>query len=500
MKQPKNQKNPKQAVKPVEEKRKWDIEEWLQKLRWPVFLFFVLALVGGVSNHESWGDEAQGWLLVQDLGLAELIKTLPSEGHPPLWYLILFPFAKMGLPYVTVKWIAAAISVAAVYLLLFRTQMSTLLKIVIPFSYYFFYEYSLFGRSYILGAFFVIAIISLYPRRFDKPLLYALCIVGLFNTHMLYYSFGMSLLGLYVVELLQYKKLSRDTGIAIAVMAIGSLYLVPYFAANDVVNYLGETTSKGMDGIVLLLTGLVPMSGYIYGGLVMLGVLALLLVPRTKALGLLLGGLAGIFYIMTARYSDIQPRHTGIIVCIILGAFAISGFYKDDKWNLPVPDFAKWGPLLLALMFAGQVPQAYFSYMHDAEAVYSGSKDAADFIKEQGLEDKEIVVYHYWAALPILPYLQKDTRFYDIKCNRSTRHYIFDSCYTSKVEFDGADAIYNTKEKFKDRLEDVILVLNFRINLQAAPFLEQIYISPEVAIHTQETYCIYKFNEKAKEM
>ena len=50
--------------------------------------------------HEPWFDEAQAWAIARSGSLKEILFEIPHyEGHPPLWHLILVPFAKLGAPY-----------------------------------------------------------------------------------------------------------------------------------------------------------------------------------------------------------------------------------------------------------------------------------------------------------------------------------------------------------------------------------------------------------------
>ena len=50
--------------------------------------------------HEPWFDEAQSWAIARSGTIKEILFEIPHyEGHPPLWHLILVPFAKLGAPY-----------------------------------------------------------------------------------------------------------------------------------------------------------------------------------------------------------------------------------------------------------------------------------------------------------------------------------------------------------------------------------------------------------------
>lgn len=134
--------------------------------------------------HEPWFDEAQAWLIARDGTLYDIFFTIPHyEGHPPLWYLILYPFANLGAPYeLSLKIISIAIASAAMFLLIFKSPFPRIIRIVLPFTYFFFYQYAVIARPYglMILAFFLIALA--YPRREKKPVRFALSVAFLSAT------------------------------------------------------------------------------------------------------------------------------------------------------------------------------------------------------------------------------------------------------------------------------------------------------------------------------
>ena len=95
------------------------------------------------KNHEPWFDEAQVWEIAKGASLKELLLIIPHyEGHTPLWSLILAVPAKLGVPFeIGLKTIGACISISSAYVILFRTKLPLVAKCLIPFSYFFFYQY-----------------------------------------------------------------------------------------------------------------------------------------------------------------------------------------------------------------------------------------------------------------------------------------------------------------------------------------------------------------------
>src|SRR5687768_1864769 len=57
------------------------------------------AIIFAVSlKHENWSDEADAWLVARDASFLDLYHLTPEMGTPALWYLLLMPLAKSGMP------------------------------------------------------------------------------------------------------------------------------------------------------------------------------------------------------------------------------------------------------------------------------------------------------------------------------------------------------------------------------------------------------------------
>ena len=62
-----------------------------------ILILYASAVLVIMYFHEPWFDEAQAWLIAQDASLVELLTSITHyEGHPPIWFLALMPFAKLA--------------------------------------------------------------------------------------------------------------------------------------------------------------------------------------------------------------------------------------------------------------------------------------------------------------------------------------------------------------------------------------------------------------------
>jgi hypothetical protein len=139
------------------------IATWLS---WALLGAYAVMIAVGVARHEPWFDEAQAWLLARDAGVVELFtRLLRYEGSPGLWHLLLMVPAKLGLPYVTIQVVAAALALAGAALVAFRSPFPPLVRLGLLFSYVIGYQYALVARSYTLAPVLLFALALAWPSR-----------------------------------------------------------------------------------------------------------------------------------------------------------------------------------------------------------------------------------------------------------------------------------------------------------------------------------------------
>ena len=99
--------------------------------------FYALLLVLYVSlhlflilHHEAFRDEAQAWTIAKNTTLSELFADLSIEGHPCLWFLIIRPFAKLGMSYRYFGMISLVFMGISAALFLYLAPFGDALKIV----------------------------------------------------------------------------------------------------------------------------------------------------------------------------------------------------------------------------------------------------------------------------------------------------------------------------------------------------------------------------------
>ena len=150
-----------------------------KRFLWLFLAVYTAFLIVLIFRHEQWRDEAQSYLLIRDLSFPQLFRQLKIEGHPLIWYLILFPFIKLGCPIVIQNVISALCGILSAYLILFKLRPSIpFANVILLFSSPVLYYYSMIARNYSAAMLAFLFILSIFPERYGKhSLAYA---IGLF--------------------------------------------------------------------------------------------------------------------------------------------------------------------------------------------------------------------------------------------------------------------------------------------------------------------------------
>jgi hypothetical protein len=181
---------------------------------------FVAVSAFMVPRHEPWADEAQAWQIARSVGFLDLFRTtIHYEGSPGLWHALLWGLVRLHVGYVGMHWLSALIALSGVCLVIFFAPFPLPLRLILPFTYFLVYQYSIIARSYVLVAPLLFGIAVLWPRRLERSIPLAILIALLANTcvHGIVIA-----LGLFFVLLLEGKhdvrQIPRNRNILIAVL------------------------------------------------------------------------------------------------------------------------------------------------------------------------------------------------------------------------------------------------------------------------------------------
>lgn len=383
--------------------------------------------------HEPWFDEAQSWAIARSGTIKEILFEIPHyEGHPPLWHLILAPFAKLGAPY---ELSLAAVNIffmtLAVAVLLFKSPFPKLIRCLLPFNFFLFYQYGVVSRPYCILVLAIFLAAACYKNRNEHPVKYLLCLALMCAVH----SYGIIIAGclciVWLIEIFtEYKKSGkladilkdRRCWLMFCLLIFAMLVMAAIVPDENV--YLGgkmssETEKKFDFSCINILFCFVIFSDSIitsffnYAGVpseiasqipvivvsILLVALFVTITYRNKKLltFLLPYGVLSIF----GSFVCISPHHIGVITAFVIFVLWI---IVDESGKVLLPEYmnkisAKIGKKLkvivkaiaflpLLIPIAWSCTSSYFDirypYWFD---------EAADFIKEYHLDDYKIMGY-----------------------------------------------------------------------------------------------------------
>lgn len=170
------------------------------------FALYVVIHLFLVLHHEAWRDEAQAWLIAKNLSLQEIFMICRVEGHPILWFLFLFPFAKLGFSFYYVSYISLFIMSICVYVLLKKSPLPKIVNYIVLLSTTFFYYNAVIFRIYCISILIVLLICAFYKDRLEKPFIYSLLIALLFQTQIKYSGLAIGLCIEFIYMIIARKK------------------------------------------------------------------------------------------------------------------------------------------------------------------------------------------------------------------------------------------------------------------------------------------------------
>lgn len=401
-------------------------------------------------HHEMWRDEVHFWTLARlAQGFGELVTgDRIYDGHPPLWYWYLhvwslFVKEAWGLQAATV-----AAGIAAAVLLVRYAPFPRYLKVLLLCSYYIGYEYTVVSRNYVLGWLLLCLFCALYHPLRVRHFALAVVLSLLSLTSVYGLVMGLCLLMYLVLDNFRFSLSSSGStpssgsappasppvtfslsasprllgAIAIAAAAIVFSAISVQPPASDPNPFSRDWSFASLnadaipDMLTRLVAGFIPLrpftagfwissltlwdagsvwSSYVGCGLLLLALLALL--PSWRLMLTYLAAVATMEVVQTARYRG-DPRHWGHYFIFFVAACWLARTALPRRRHL-------LSTLLLVGVLGFQVESFLAATGGDTQAVFSGGRETAAFIRRAGLQDLPIVAGPDWFVITVTGYL-----------------------------------------------------------------------------------------------
>jgi hypothetical protein len=163
---------------------------------------YAALLVWAIPHHEPWADEAQAWQIARTLPLSQIFGLLSYEGHPGLWYVVLWTLARLHVSYLGMRCVTAMIAFAGITVLVTTSPFPRFLKLLLPFGFFLSFQYAIVARSYVLAPLLLFLCAWYWVQRPRRPLPVALCLGLLANVAMHTAMISGGLAAVYLIDLI----------------------------------------------------------------------------------------------------------------------------------------------------------------------------------------------------------------------------------------------------------------------------------------------------------
>ena len=472
-----------------------------------MFGMYTGLVVTAVFHHEPWRDEAQAWLIARDLPLEGIFRQMAYEGTPALWHLFIVPLAKLGVPYASILWLNAAIAIGGGFLIIYRSPFSITTKCLLIFSYYLFWEYAVIARSYGLSVLLLLAIGTMYERRFSSPYWFAALVFLLFNTNVHSFFIAVAIGGVYWYEWSGRSLPRMRRLLPVLIVAAGAVGAVcQLISPPDNRNYGLFTIFSWETPFFVLADAFfpaLPRTGYVtlIVGCLLFSICGLYFLARSKTVfSLFIASCAGLFYIFVFKHTG-SLRHHGFVLMLVVFCLWVCQYYDDGldftaffrEWSvrwLGVDRLAGMFHAGINLALLVSIPPAFAQHVQEYRAPFSGSKAMAQYLSSQHLETRPIAAFPSHVTSAVLPYLNDVTFWY-----ADVRH--FGTYVTWNTAFQGnhtipvGQALGRIEAEFSGRSDELVL-LGEPIPLDRLDgYIELFRVEKGVFGHGEERYYLY---------
>jgi len=379
--------------------------------------------IGLLLRHEMWRDELQAWTIVtHSHTISSIFTNIQYEGHPILWFLILWPASFLTHNPIAIQIINLGLASITAYLVVYRSPFSLVEKICILGSYFIFYEYAIISRNYMIGVTIMVVIASLWKNY--KPNLPVICIllIMLFQTNAFMLAIASAIYGILILQLYEEKLLftSKTLGFLALVLLGPILFLIITYPPPDNSYSAGWVLNLDWNFMKIIMgnvyKGLVPIPSFqhdfwssnisqnqqlnAYLGALLF--LTLMYAYRKHVYSLIFLTISfSILYIFMYTKFFGALRHHGHFTIALLFAGWISRYSMRNK-------FAE---IVFLGIFIIQLFPASFAYLSDLRNPFSNAKYVAKYIDKNYAEDVQIAGAYNYLSVPVAGYLEKDIHF-----------------------------------------------------------------------------------------
>lgn len=442
-----------------------------------VFIIYSFLILKSISFHELWRDELQAWgIATSSLSIKDLFSNIRYEGHPVLWFILLFVLSRFSSSVITLQIFSALISLLTISIFLFKSNLNIETKIMFVFSYFMLFEYSVKSRPYMLGVFFIFLFIYLHKnlrKSFFSSLYKIAALFLLAQTTFFGFLLAFWLGVYYILNELTWFNIKKLLIYCISI-SLSILYIIP----NS--NYVSSKTPISVERFFQQLNTMnFGLFNNVLISMIIFGICLYIFESRKSKLIYFLATFSFILF-----FSIIYPGyvwHQGYLFILF-----ISFIWLEKSNNKAVESCSKIKNILLNFVIMIYVFFGVFSYIEDYYRPFSNAKAVASYINQNDLNKFPIIGNPDYLITPVAVYMNRNV--YYPKSNRLSTYTVWDSTsgYLDKYSF---ESLIKSKLDTKDSY----LVITTE-ELSELPNTVLIKSFQDKSIKVDERYYLYRLN------
>ena len=303
--------------------------------------------------HEPFFDEVLAWQIGRSASYKDILFTIPPyEGHTPFWSLLLSVPAKLNFSFeLSIKLICLIFIITAAAIFLFKSKLPRLIKILLTFNYFLFYQYGIMLRPYCLLYLSIVLLSINFDARKEHPWRIALIL----TLSCLSSAFGMLMAGGIAVgmvwELVEeggfknfFTNLFKDsrTLSLLTLLLIAICLIIQFYPPEDSYS-MGVMPYNSILVDILTLIFTIPLNIFILDNtwypIEALSVHPIEPVMAEYAISMLLGI---IFWILVILFSSKKNLKFLLITYILFSLFSATIYFSIHHIGIPIFMFMFW--------------------------------------------------------------------------------------------------------------------------------------------------------------
>lgn len=458
-----------------------------------VSVFLVFGVIG-ILHHSMWRDETYPWLLARFSGsLRDLYREARYDTHFMLWHQLVWILTRFTDTCRALQWLHLALATASAWVVVRFSPFTRTQKALYCFSYFTFFEYCLISREYVCVGLLMFGLCALCDWRKESFVLQALLLFLLSNINVfatiLVFSFVLAS-GLEWVRRESGRQLWARrkwpliaSGIILcaALVGVGIQLIKPPDWEFAVVPKSWRHGITAWDASMTLST---PWRGYVpipkafpalqnlrwgsnflldseYGN-VSLGVILSIGLVVGSAWTLRHSRMALVLYlsgmILMLLFQSVMGlgalRHLGLYFILYVACLWSQSTWGTSQQPLPAASpAARWERAFFQSLLVVQVVAGLYAWIIHFRTPFSGSKLAADFIRQNGYANWLIVGSPEERVSSMTAYLDRPIYYPD-----SARYGTFYRETTAKRKFSTAELMYRVAQLVRTEQRDILFV------------------------------------------